>query len=296
MRAIGPHWDGNEVWLVTGGGAMFAAFPKVYATVFSGFYLAMILVIVALGLRAVSFEFRSKGEGEGWRGLWDAGFAVGSILATLLFGVALGNIMRGIPLDAEQYYAGTFLGLLNPYSLLIGVLGVAMVAFHGALFIVLKTSGELMSAARGWASKAGWVYLILFLVAVAVSMVSQGHLLENYNRIPILWIVPVLPLVMILGALIYHRREHPGRAFVASSLSILGLMSMAAVGLFPRLVPALGAPELSLTASNASSSALTLQTMLVIALIGMPLVIGYTIWVYRAFGGKVDLEAESGGY
>jgi cytochrome d ubiquinol oxidase subunit II len=296
MRAVGPHWDGNEVWLVTGGGALFAAFPRVYATVFSGFYLAMILVIVALGLRAVSFEFRGKGDSSRWRGLWDAGFSIGSILAALLFGVALGNIMRGIPLDAEQYYAGTFWGLLNPYALLIGVLGVVMIAFHGALFTVVKTSGELMSAARGWASKMGRVYLVLFLAAAIVSTISQGHLLQNYNRFPILWVVPVLARAMIIGALVYHQRKRPGRAFVASSLSIVALMAMAAVGLFPRLVPALGAPELSLTAANASSSMHTLQVMLVVALIGMPLVIGYTLWVYRAFAGKVDLEAEPEGY
>ena len=171
-----------------------------------------------------------------------------------------------------------------------------MIAFHGALFIILKTSAELMAQARGWASKAGWTYLVLFLLAAFVTVAGEGHLLENYSRAPFLWIAPLWALVMIVGALIYHSRGRVGHAFLASSFSIIALMSMAGVGLFPRLVPSLGASGLDLTAENASSSMLTLRTMLIVALIGMPLVIGYTLWVYRAFAGKVDPEAESGGY
>ena len=296
MRAIGPHWDGNEVWLVTGAGALFAAFPRVYATVFSGFYLAMMLVIFALIFRAVSLEFRSKSETSVGRAAWDFCFSAGSVVAALLFGVALGNIMRGIPLDPAQNYTGGFFGLLNPYALLIGLVALAMVAFHGALYIILKSQGELERQARGWASGSGVVYLVLYLAAAVVTVIGHGHLLDNYGRVPVLWVFPILAVVTIIGALVFHSRGGQGRAFVASSLSILALMGTAAAGLFPRLVPALGTPELSMTAANASSSELTLRTMLVIALIGMPLVVGYTIWVYRAFAGKIDIEAESEGY
>lgn len=296
LRAVGPHWDGNEVWLLTGGGALFAAFPPVYATVFSGFYLAMMVVVFALIFRAVSWEFRAKSESSSGKAAWDFGFSAGSIVAGLLFGVALGNVMRGIPLDTAQNYTGGFFGLLNPYALLIGVLGLAMFAFHGALFTVIKTGGELEQQARGWASRSGLVYLVLYLVASVATVIGQGHLMRNYSSMPVLWVLPILAVAAIIGAILFHARGESGKAFFSSSISILAMICTVAAGLFPRLVPALGSPALSLTAGNSSSSELTLRTMLVLALIGMPLVIGYTIWSYRAFAGKVDIEAEGEGY
>jgi cytochrome d ubiquinol oxidase subunit II len=296
LRSIGPFWDGNEVWLLTGGGALFAAFPPVYATVFSGFYLAMMLVLLALIMRAVSPEFRSQHESPRWRSTWDVTFAAGSVVAGLLFGVALGNIMRGIPLDAAGNYTGTFWTLLNPYALLIGILGLAMLAFHGAIYIILKTTGDLALQAGKWARQMGYAYLGLYLVASATTLITQQHLVTGYRQHLLLWLFPVLALLLILAAQLYLRLGRPGRAFACSSLSIAGLMGTVAAGLFPRLVPALGQPELSLTAANASSSHLTLQTMLILALVGMPFVIGYTLWVYRAFGGKVDPTEEGGHY
>jgi cytochrome d ubiquinol oxidase subunit II len=296
LNSVGPTWDGNEVWLLTGGGAIFAAFPPVYASVFSGFYMAMMLVVFTLIARAVSLEFRSKEKSSRWRALWDAVFSVSSSLAGLLFGVALGNILRGIPLDSSGNYLGSFWMLLNPYALMIGILGLVMLAFHGALFIGLKTEGELAGRARKWASGSGWVYLGLFLLASVVTVFTQPHLTENYKSSPVLWIVPVLALGFVLAAIFSHQQNRGGLSFVFSSLSIAGMMGLCGAGLFPNLVPALGAPELSLTAANASSSQLTLKTMLILALIGMPVVIGYTIWVYRSFGGKVDVESESAHY
>ena len=296
IRAVGPHWDGNEVWLLTGGAALFAAFPRVYATVFSGFYLAMMLLVVALMLRAVSLEFRDKGAGARWRRVWDGCFFGGSAVATLLFGVALGNILRGIPLDGAENYTGTFWDLLNPYALTIGLVGFAMIAFHGALYIALRTGGEQQALARRWARGAGLVYLALFIVSGIATIRWQDHLMTNYRAIPLLWFIPVLALAAICGALVFNVRRRPGRAFTASSLSIVGLMATAAADLFPRLVPALGRPELSLTLANASSSELTLKTMLILVIVGMPFVIGYTLWVYRAFQGRVDLDAEAGSY
>ncbi len=296
LNSIGPVWDGNEVWLLTGGGALFAAFPPVYASVFSGFYLAMVLVLLTLITRAVALEFRSKEPSATWRRAWDVGFSLSSVLAALLFGVALGNILRGIPLTEARDYAGTFFGLLNPYALLVGVLAVAMVAFHGALYIVLKTSGELEERARGWASGAGVVYLVLFLAATAVTIATQSHLLDNARSQPVLWAVPVHAAVFIALAIASHRQARAGRAFLLSSLSIAGVMGCVGAGLFPRLVPALGTPERSLTAANASSSELTLKVMLILVVLVLPIVLAYTAWVYWAFRGKVDVGHESNHY
>ena len=296
LNAVGPVWDGNEVWLLTAGGALFGAFPAVYASVFSGFYLALMLVLLALMARAISFEFRSQVESPGWRGAWDVVFSVSSTVAIVLFGVALGNILRGIPLDASGNYTGSFWALLNPYALMIGVLGLAMLAFHGALYVVIKGSGELEERARGWARPAGYLYLALFVVASIVTVATQAHLLENYRQVAVLWAIPVLVLAFIAGAIVLHRRGEAGRAFLCSSLSIAAIWGLVGAGLFPRLVPALGAPELSLTLANATSGELTLKVMLVIALLGMPLVLGYTAWVYWAFKGKVDVSQESAHY
>jgi cytochrome d ubiquinol oxidase subunit II len=273
LNAVGPVWDGNEVWLLTAVGALFGAFPLVYASVFSGFYLALMLILLVLMGRAISFEFRSQVESPRWRGAWDVVFSVSSTVAILLFGVALGNILRGIPLDPAGNYTGTFFGLLNPYALMIGVLGLA-----------------------GWVGPAGALYLVLFLVASVVTVTTQGHLLDNYRAHPLLWAIPVAVLSFIGGALFLHRNGEAGRAFLCSSLSIAAIWGLVGAGLFPKLVPALGAPELSLTVVNASSGGLTLKAMFIIALLGMPLVIGYTIWVYRAFKGKVDVSQESAHY
>jgi cytochrome d ubiquinol oxidase subunit II len=296
LNSVGPVWDGNEVWLLTAGGALFGAFPAVYASVFSGFYLALMLVLLVLMARAISFEFRSQDESSSWRGAWDVVFSLSSIVAVLLFGVALGNILRGIPLDPSGNYTGGFWMLLNPYALMIGLLGLAMLAFQGALYTVIKAAGDLEERARGWARTAGYVYLALFLVASVVTVATQGHLLQNYREVALLWAVPVLALVFIVGAIVLHRRGKTGGAFLSSSLSIAAMWGLVGSGLFPRLVPALGAPELSLTVANAASGDLTLKAMFIIALLGMPLVIGYTIWVYWAFKGKVDVGHESAHY
>lgn len=294
LNAIGPVWDGNEVWLLTGGAAIFAAFPHVYATVFSGMYLALILVLLALIFRAVSVEFRSKEPSRRWRNSWDVAFALGSVIPALLFGVALGNIMRGLPLNLDWTFTGTFYTLLNPYALLIGLVGFAMIITHGALYIALKTEGGLAAQAEKWAQGSWWVYVLLFLVGTLVTALTQPHLLENYFRFPLLWLLPIAVLIVIVLTGVFNRLKQPRKAFASSALSIAGCMSLVGVSLFPRIVPALGRPALSLTVANASSSELTLLAMLILALIGMPVVIGYTIWAYRTLGGKA--EAGPGGY
>ncbi len=296
LNSVGPFWDGNEVWLLTGAGALFAAFPPVYASVFSGFYMAMMLLLLTLISRAVSLEFRSKEASTSWRATWDTVFSISSILATILFGVALGNILRGIPLNEAGDHTGTFFGLLNPYALMIGGLGLAMLAFHGANFIVLKAPGSLAQRARGWSLGMGVVYLALFIVASAVTIGTQPHLMKNFASTPLLWLIPVLALVFAAASLFFQKNEKSGKAFLFSSLSIAGMMGITGAALFPRLVPALGNPKLSLTAANSSSSELTLKVMFILAVIGVPIVIAYTIWVYKAFGGKVNVEHESNHY
>jgi cytochrome d ubiquinol oxidase subunit II len=283
LQSIGPLWDGNEVWLLTAGGALFAAFPPVYATVFSGFYLAMMLVLLGLILRATAIEFRSQVESPAWRGAWDKAFAVGSILPALLFGVAIGNLVRGLPLNEAGNYTGGFFALLNPYALLVGLTGLAMFVSHGALWIALRTRGEQAARARLWAAKASLVYLALFLATSAWSLAAMQR---GSAIVPI--VASLIALAAIVGARILSRAGADGKAFVASSVSIAALFGAIGGTLYPNLVPATNDPTLSLTLVNASSSENTLGAMLIVALIGMPLVLVYTVWIYRTFAGRIE--------
>ena len=296
LNAVGPVWDGNEVWLLTGGGAIFAAFPPVYATVFSGFYLAMMLLVLCLVLRAVSLEFRSKETSPVWRSSFDVVFSFSSIVASLLFGVALGNVMRGISLNEHGDYTGGFLDLLNPYSILVGVTGLSMMAFHGANFIHLKAVGNLYRQAIRWSFVSGVSYLFLLAVSTAVTWLFFPHLVENYRDYPALFLVPLLTIVSVVFSLIFSKKGDSFKSLIASSVSIVGMMGIVGGSLFPRIVPASNNLSLSLTIGNSSSSDFTLKTMFILALVGMPLVLGYTFWVYRAFGGKVDIESPSNHY
>jgi cytochrome d ubiquinol oxidase subunit II len=287
LRAIGPVWDGNEVWLLTGGGAIFAAFPPVYASVFSGFYLALLLLLSGLILRAAAIEFRGQVSSPAWRGFWVAAFAAGSALPALLFGVALGNLVRGIELDASGNYTGGFFALLNPYALLVGVTGLAMFATHGALYLELKTEGETRQTARGWAAAARRVYLVLFLPAAAWSLLGQQR-----GSVLLPLTASALALASIVGIGLLEKAGRTWQAFLLSSLSILALLVAAGATLFPALVPAANDPSLSLTVFNSSASQKTLTVMLAVALLGMPVVIGYTYFIYRTFAGPVGTDGE----
>jgi cytochrome d ubiquinol oxidase subunit II len=291
INSVGPVWDGNEVWLLAGGGALFAAFPKVYATVFSGLYLAMMLLLAALILRAVCLEFRSKVASPRWRSTWDTVFAVSSFPPSLLFGVAVGNILRGLPLDAEQEFAGTFLGLLNPFALVVGLLSVAMFLTQGAAWLDLKTEGPVRERARAWARSAWLAFVVLWLVATLTSRIAIPRLWQIYAQ-PLAWVVPVLFVIAAAGFRLGVGGKRPGLAFAHFSIAIAMLFAIMGQGLYPDLVPALGGGE-SLTVMNASSTPLTLKVMLTIALIGMPFVIGYTIFIYRRFKGRVKLDEHS---
>jgi len=292
MNAIGPVWDGNEVWLITAGGALFAAFPMVYATVFSGFYLAMMLLLVALIFRAVSLEFRSKVDSPGWRKLWDTSFGLGSLLAPILFGVAVGNILRGIPINADGAFTGTFLGLLNPYAILIGLLSLVMFVMHGALYLTVKTEGELQQRMSKHASTTWMAFVVLYLLATIYTFFDASFLFDGILANPLFWIL----FILLLGAIVYIpialKAGRHFRALISSSLAIACMIGLAAVSMFPRLVPSSTDLAYSLTAYNASSTPRTLTVMLIITLIGMPIVIGYTIYIYRIFKGKTVVEAD----
>ncbi len=292
INAIGPVWDGNEVWLLTAGGAIFAAFPRVYATVFSGFYLALVLVLAALMVRAVCLEWRSREMAPRWRSAWDVAFGVSSALPSLLFGVALGNVLRGLPLDSELEYAGTFLGLLNPFALVVGSLSVAMFLLHGSAWLSLKTTGSVAARARRLAPVFWLAFVALWAVTTVVSRLAAPHLWLVYAH-PLAWLAPA---AFLASTLAHWRALVAGRAvlaFLFSSTTIAALLAIAGIGLYPNLVPALGAPASGLNLANAASSPLTLRVMLVVALVGMPLVVGYTLFIYTRFRGAVRLDEYS---
>jgi len=293
LNAIGPVWDGNEVWLLTGGGALFAAFPVVYATVFSGFYLALMLLLVALIFRAVSLEFRGKVDSARWQKIWDWSFGIGSLLPAVLFGVAFGNILRGVPVDAAGRWVGSFPGLLNPYAILIGVLSLILFTMHGAIYLSLKTDGALRNRMVRWASGSWMAVVALYFLATMATIFVSPFLFEGMLRNPLFWVLFLLLLASILTIPAFLKAARHFRAFLASSLTIACMIGLSALSLFPRLVPSSVDLAYSLTIYNASSSEVTLSTMLIIALIGMPLVIGYTIFIYRAFKGKVVLTSDS---
>jgi cytochrome d ubiquinol oxidase subunit II len=293
MNAIGPVWDGNEVWLLTGGGALFAAFPIVYATVFSGFYLAMMLLLIALIFRAVSLEFRGKVDSSSWQSFWDWSFGLGSLLPTILFGVAMGNILRGIPIDENGIFVGSFLGLLNPYSILISVLSLVMFTLHGALYMTLKTDGKLRDRMTKWASSSWVGLIIIYIFATIYTFFEAGFLFEELLSAPIFWILFILLLTAIVYIPVGIKSGRYLRTFIASSVMIIGMIGLAAISLFPRLVPSNIDLNYSLDIYNASSTSRTLTVMLIIALIGMPIVIGYTTFIYRVFKGKTVIKDDS---
>jgi cytochrome bd ubiquinol oxidase subunit II len=280
LNSVGPVWDGNEVWLLTGAGALFAAFPDAYATVFSGFYLALMLVLFALIFRAVSLEFWSLDEGN--RGMWKWAFVLGSSLPALLFGVALGNVVYGIPLDANMEFTGNFLTLLRPMPLLIGLLGFMAILMQGSTYISVKTEGEIQSRARNLSDKIWMIYSVFFLLALIGSFIFMPEVISK----PFAWVFTVI----FIAALIYNKysinEDMDKKAFVSSSIAFMSLWGIAGSILFPNIVTATE-KSMSMNIFKVSSSELSLTAMFIIAVIGMPFVFGYTIYIYRVFSGKV---------
>ena len=292
LNAIGPVWDGNEVWLLTGGGALFAAFPIVYATVFSGFYLAFVLLLVALIFRAVSFEFRKYAE-PAQKKYWDFAFGVGSLIPALLYGVAIGNVLRGLPIDAKGFYEGNFFGLLNPYSIVVGLLSLTMFLMHGAIYLSLKSEGTQKQRMTSLANKTWIAFVVLYAAATFYTIFTSPYLFENSLQNPLFWILIVLLFASVISIPIFLNANKIGYAFTGSALTITSMILLTALSLFPKLVPSIINPDYSLTIYNASSTPRTLETMLIIALIGMPIVIAYTVIIYKIFKGKVIINEDS---
>ena len=289
INAIGPVWDGNEVWLVTGGGALFAAFPNVYATVFSGFYTAFMLLLFVLIFRAVAIEFRSKQEMRWWRQMWDIAFSISSILIAFLMGVALGNIVTGIPINANGEFTGTFLGMITPYTILVGITAVALFMMHGAIYGVMKTEGELHNKMRGWVNNSIIFFVICYVTTTMATLVYYPHMTEHFKDYPYLFIVAILNMLAVANIPREISKGKDFNAFLSSSASIAALMALFAIGLFPNIVMSNPNPGNSLTIYNAASSQKTLEIMLIIAMIGIPFVLAYTVSIYWIFRGKVKL-------
>ncbi len=293
MNSIGPLWDGNEVWLVTFGGALFAAFPVAYATVFSSFYTLFFLLLTCLIGRAVSLEFRSKVKSPSWRHVWDIGFFLSSITAAALLGIAGGNVLAGMELGPMYKYQGSLLSQLSWYPLLVGGLTVSLFALHGAIYLYLKTEDELQLRVRRAIKPLFFVFAAAYGVVTLATWRHVPDATENLTAYPWLWVVPILNALAVLNIPRAMHLGRPGYAFFSSSMVILALASLFSVEIFPNFMASTIDPDYSVTLRNARSSRQTLMTMLIIAAIGIPCVLSYTVAVYWIFRGKVKLDPHS---
>ncbi|MDC2825253.1 cytochrome d ubiquinol oxidase subunit II [Rodentibacter pneumotropicus] len=317
INSIAPHWDGNQVWLLTAGGAVFAAWPIVYAVSFSGFYIALVLVLAALFFRPIGFEYRAKIDNPTWRAVWDWGLFAGGFVPALVFGVAFGNLLQGVPFEfneiAQVTYTGSFFALLNPFALLCGVISLAMLVTHGANWLQMKTTSELRDRVRAITQIGAFVTLIAFVLAgvwlyfkdgyVVTSTIDHfapsspigkevavetGAWFRNFNEMPILWIFPALAVVSALLNVMFSKANRCGFAFLFSSLTMAGVIITAAVSMFPFVMPSSSHPEQSLLMWDATSSELTLTWMLFLALVFVVISLAYTIWSYFKMFGRLD--------
>jgi cytochrome d ubiquinol oxidase subunit II len=289
INTIGPFWDGNEVWLITAGGAMFAAFPEWYATLFSGFYPALLLMLVALIMRGVAFEFRSKHDNPAWRSFWDWSIFAGSAIPALLWGVALANFIRGVPIDQSMNYAGGFFNLLNPYALVCGLASLCIFTLHGAVFLTLKTTGILRERAMNLAKKV-WAPATLLSLAFTIYTFIETDLFRRLGLNP--GIIPVFSVLALLSVIVLLRRNASGWAFVMTAVAIAFSTVTIFMGLFPRVLVSSLNPEWSLTIYNSSSSDYTLGIMTIVAAIFVPIVLVYQGWSYWVFRQRVTPDSE----
>lgn len=294
LNSIGPVWDGNEVWLVTAGGALFAGFPDVYATLLSAFYIPVMILLAGIIFRAVAIEFRSKQPMAWWRWGFDIAFSLASLIIVLMLGVLMGNLVRGIPLDAYKEFSGDLIGLLNPYALFVGILTVALFSMHGAIYLVMKTEGELHDKIRGWIRPAIIFYVVTYAITTVATLIFYPHMVEAFRDRPLFFLFAIANVLAIANIPREITKGNDGRAFLSSCANIILLMVLYGIGTYPNVVRAINDPaELSLTIWNASSSILTLKILLLIAVIGLPIVISYTVAVYWIFRGKVKMDSHS---
>ncbi len=320
INTIGPHWDGNQVWLITAGGAIFAAWPLVYAAAFSGFYFAMLLALFALFFRPVGFDYRSKIEDPRWRNAWDWGLFVGGAVPALVFGIAFGNLLQGVPFHLDNFlrpfYSGGFFGLLNPFALLAGLISLGMLTMHGAIWLQLRTEEPIASRAKVWAKKVGLATIVAFALAGVwlslgiegfrvVSMPELGSTpnpltkevvqeagawLANYGNHPWTLLFPLLGFAGLGLGILGSMADRPGLGLVASSLGLTGVIVTAGASMFPFIMPSSTNPNSSLIAWDAVSSHLTLTVMFWAAMIFVPLILAYTTWTYAKMWRRVTVE------
>jgi cytochrome d ubiquinol oxidase subunit II len=279
LRTIGPVWDGNEVWLLVAGGATFAAFPEWYATLFSGFYIALFAILLALIFRGVAIEYRNKRPDVAWRTRWDFAIAIGSFVPALLWGVAFANIVAGVPIDADKEFTGTFFTLLNPYALVGGLTTLTLCLTHGAVFLALKTEGDVRDRADRWAGRVGLVAAILAVVFLGWTLALRGN--------PAAIATTVVAALALVGALVANRLGREGWAFVGTAVMIGLAVTTLFVALYPNVMPSSTDPAYSLTIENASSTEYTLTIMTVVAILFVPLVLAYQGWSYWVFRKRV---------
>ncbi|CAH0526325.1 cytochrome d ubiquinol oxidase subunit II [Vibrio hippocampi] len=317
INSIAPHWDGNQVWLITAGGALFAAWPLVYATSFSGFYLAMIVTLAALWLRPIGLDYRSKLEDARWRQAWDVGISISGFVPPLIFGVAFGNLLQGVPFQLSDFmmptYHGSFFGLLNPFALLCGLVSVFMILLQGSTWLQMKTTGDIHTRARSVAQIMGLLVVVTFVAAGVWIQSIEGYLIvsaidgnaasnplnkevireagawmTNFEKYPLLWIAPALGVVMPLLAALMSRMEKCALSFIASSLANAGVIFTAGVAMFPFVMPSSLNPSHSLTMWDSTSSELTLNLMTAVAFVMVPVILSYTAWTYYKMFGRLD--------
>lgn len=317
INTVGPVWEGNQVWFILGGGAIFAAWPALYAVSFSGFYFAMMLVLVALIIRPVAFKFRSKRADASWRARWDWALCFSGVVPPLVFGVAVGNVLQGVPFHFDDslrpFYTGSFFALFNPFALLCGLLSVAMLVLHGATYLQLKASGETAERASRWGLYSAMAVIALFAIGgiwvqvlpgfeILTTMdtagpsnplrkevlTSSGYWLSNFTQYPALWLVPVLGFVGAAMALVGLRSQRRALSFLGSKLSVAAIISTVGVTMFPMILPSSTHPSHSLTVWDASSSHSTLWIMLIATVILLPIVLAYTAWVYKVLWGTLS--------
>lgn len=294
LNSIGPVWDGNEVWLVTAGGALFAGFPDVYATLCSSFYVPIMILLTGLIFRAVAIEVRSKRPMAWWRWTWDILFSFASLVIALALGITMGNLIRGIPLNENKEFIGTFFDLLDPYVFMVGVMAVSVFFMHGAIYILMKTEGALHDKMRAWVNPSIIFYIICYATVTMATLIYMPHMIEIIQTRPIFFLIAIANMLVIANIPREIQRGRDGWAFISSCLNIILLMGLYAIGTYPNVVRALNDPEnLSLTIYNSSSSLKTLEILLVIAVIGIPMVVAYTFGIYWIFRGKVKIDSHS---
>lgn len=293
LNAVGPVWDGNEVWLVIGGGTLFAGFPEVYATMFSAMYIPFMLFLAFLIFRAVSIEFRSKEPMRWWRQMWDVMYSLSSVMLAVLLGVVLGNVLQGAPIGADKEFQGSWLIFLNPYAIMVGITTLALFMMHGAIYLIMKTEGRLYAKIRRLLRNAIIFFIVTFAITTLYTLIYIPHLSDDFKQQPALFILPLLAFLSIANIPRLVNQARYRSAFFFSALTVGLLLGLVAIELYPTLIISTIDPAYTLTVYNSASSDKSLGIMLSFAAIGIPLVAGYTYFVYRTFAGKVELDETS---